>query len=85
MKQETEAAKQVMDETLLVPIHACAHKDLHCIENLGFVQARLLHIPTNNIRAVEHCSRMHTCCVLRVREHKENTANTENTKRRDML
>lgn len=64
-----------MDETLLMPVHV---KIFIALKIWAAFKARMLHIPTNNTRAVELCSRLHVCCVLSVREH-------GNAKRRDLL
>lgn len=64
-----------MDETLLMPVHV---KIFIALKIWAAFKARMLHIPTNNTRAVELCSRLHVCCVLSGREH-------GNAKRRDLL
>lgn len=64
-----------MDETLLMPVHV---KIFIALKIWAAFKARMLHISTNNTRAVELCSRLHVCCVLSVREH-------GNAKRRDLL
>lgn len=58
-----------------MPVHT---KIFIALKICSVFKARMLYIPTNNIRAVELCSRLHICCVLSVREH-------SNTKRRDLL